>query len=559
VVLGNARERTLDCAPCERSGSGLGARGDATGAGRGPHGHPLPESPRGRGGAPRRGHRRRGPPRPGRRAPRRGRALRGSRAPARAARRCTSPSSPATTTAARRPAPRPSCPRGRSRVVFAVRDPNPHVAGGGASTRSRRGGRRAGGLRRAAARGRARCSRRGALHHRAARARDLEGRDVPRRSHRHAHRREPLDHRPEARARRARPARGARRGAGGQRARCSPTTRELTARRPGARASPAGGDRLGAPHARQREASPGREAPTWVSRGRGAPATSRRGAQALTAGGVRVDGGGAATSRGPARAGGAGRGVGALRGRRRAPRRAARRGPRRPGGVLRRADAPGRRRATLALRGVGFARLADALRLRDVDVRRVGDDLRIEGSSDVFTGIIQAVGGCAARAARALGDARGGSAPSRAGARGERRGRRRVPHGGRGGERRVHRRRERRDLVAHDARARRAVGARGEPRAGARRGRPARRAHRGGARRRRRRGARASEVGRARSGCGFERPREVLRFVAEKGSVAIDGVSLTVNAVDDAGLRGDAGALHARRHRPRRPRPPGRR
>lgn len=33
-----------------------------------------------------------------------------------------------------------------------------------------------------------------------------------------------------------------------------------------------------------------------------------------------------------------------------------------------------------------------------------------------------------------------------------------------------------------------------------------------------------------------EAGREVMRFVAEKGSIAIDGVSLTVNAVDDAGF-----------------------
>lgn len=36
--------------------------------------------------------------------------------------------------------------------------------------------------------------------------------------------------------------------------------------------------------------------------------------------------------------------------------------------------------ATMALQGVGVARLAEALRLRWTDVRRVGDDLRLEGS-----------------------------------------------------------------------------------------------------------------------------------------------------------------------------------
>ena len=34
----------------------------------------------------------------------------------------------------------------------------------------------------------------------------------------------------------------------------------------------------------------------------------------------------------------------------------------------------------------------------------------------------------------------------------------------------------------------------------------------------------------------FEAPPEVLRYVAKKGSICVDGVSLTVNAVDDAGF-----------------------
>ena len=34
----------------------------------------------------------------------------------------------------------------------------------------------------------------------------------------------------------------------------------------------------------------------------------------------------------------------------------------------------------------------------------------------------------------------------------------------------------------------------------------------------------------------FSAPRALLRFIAEKGSVAVEGVSLTVNAVDDAGF-----------------------
>jgi len=34
----------------------------------------------------------------------------------------------------------------------------------------------------------------------------------------------------------------------------------------------------------------------------------------------------------------------------------------------------------------------------------------------------------------------------------------------------------------------------------------------------------------------FSAPKPVLRFVAQKGSIAVDGTSLTVNAVDDAGF-----------------------
>ncbi|MBS7457760.1 riboflavin synthase [Coralloluteibacterium stylophorae] len=34
----------------------------------------------------------------------------------------------------------------------------------------------------------------------------------------------------------------------------------------------------------------------------------------------------------------------------------------------------------------------------------------------------------------------------------------------------------------------------------------------------------------------FAAPRALLRYVAEKGSICVDGVSLTVNAVDDAGF-----------------------
>jgi riboflavin synthase len=34
----------------------------------------------------------------------------------------------------------------------------------------------------------------------------------------------------------------------------------------------------------------------------------------------------------------------------------------------------------------------------------------------------------------------------------------------------------------------------------------------------------------------FEAPRDILRYVIEKGSIAIDGISLTVNSVSDSSL-----------------------
>ena len=34
----------------------------------------------------------------------------------------------------------------------------------------------------------------------------------------------------------------------------------------------------------------------------------------------------------------------------------------------------------------------------------------------------------------------------------------------------------------------------------------------------------------------FAAPRPLLRYIAQKGSICVDGVSLTVNAVDDAGF-----------------------
>ena len=77
------------------------------------------------------------------------------------------------------------------------------------------------------------------------------------------------------------------------------------------------------------------------------------------------------------------------------------------------------------------------------------------------------------------------------------------------------------------------AGSHGEPGAAAAGGRPARRPLRAGPRRRRRRRcarrARTASRGSSRS----TRPPELLRYVVEKGSIAVDGVSLTVSAIDD--------------------------
>ena len=51
-------------------------------------------------------------------------------------------------------------------------------------------------------------------------------------------------------------------------------------------------------------------------------------------------------------------------------------------------------------------------------------------------------------------------------------------------------------------------------------------------------------------------PAEILRYCVEKGSIAVDGVSLTVAALDDERLRGRARPAHARGH-DARPAEPG--
>ena len=77
---------------------------------------------------------------------------------------------------------------------------------------------------------------------------------------------------------------------------------------------------------------------------------------------------------------------------------------------------------------------------------------------------------------------------------------------------------------------------RGQPRAGAARGRAARRPLRPGPRRRRRRAsARSSPRATARR-LALELPAELLRYCVEKGSIAVDGVSLTIAALDDDGV-----------------------
>ena len=107
-----------------------------------------------------------------------------------------------------------------------------------------------------------------------------------------------------------------------------------------------------------------------------------------------------------------------------------------------------------------------------------------------------------------------------------------------------------------------ARGRRGEPRAAAARRRPARRPRRAGPRRRRRRRCGESrEDGFARV-VTIDAPPELLRYVVEKGSIAVDGVSLTVAGARRRLVLGladprDAGAHDAGHGRAGRPRQPG--
>ena len=53
----------------------------------------------------------------------------------------------------------------------------------------------------------------------------------------------------------------------------------------------------------------------------------------------------------------------------------------------------------------------------------------------------------------------------------------------------------------------------------------------------------------------FEAPENVLRYVIEKGSIAVNGVALTVTAFDDRELLGVGDSAHARGHQPGPPVP----
>ena len=57
-------------------------------------------------------------------------------------------------------------------------------------------------------------------------------------------------------------------------------------------------------------------------------------------------------------------------------------------------------------------------------------------------------------------------------------------------------------------------------------------------------GVRRATAMRARSACACRAPASLQRYMARKGSVALDGVSLTVNEVDGAEFDGQPGAAY---------------
>ncbi len=155
----------------------------------------------------------------------------------------------------------------------------------------------------------------------------------------------------------------------------------------------------------------------------------------------------------------------------------------------------------------------------------------------MFSGLVKGIGRVASRTNTGA-DARFvvelGSCRRRA-ARGRRQHRRqrRLPHGGRRHAGQLHGRRIRRDAGRHDAGPARRGCAR-ESRAAAPGRRSARRAHRDGPRRRRRRGSSPWRPSGTSKRLVVAVATALARYIAPKGSVTVDGVSLTVNAVGAA-------------------------
>ena len=99
-------------------------------------------------------------------------------------------------------------------------------------------------------------------------------------------------------------------------------------------------------------------------------------------------------------------------------------------------------------------------------------------------------------------------------------------------------------------------GFRGQPRAGDGGRRPHGRPHRAGPRRRHRRACSTARPASTGTSCGSRCPADLARYLVEKGSITVDGVSLTVVEVadDDGVVLGVAHPHHARRHHARQPR-----
>ena len=110
------------------------------------------------------------------------------------------------------------------------------------------------------------------------------------------------------------------------------------------------------------------------------------------------------------------------------------------------------------------------------------------------------------------------------------------------------------DDRTHDARRPRAWRG-GQPRAGAAGGRAARRPLRPGPRRRPRARRRRFDPEGDGARLRLQLEPELLRYCVEKGSIALDGVSLTIAALHDDGVEHRARPVHARAHDARRARP----